>query len=281
MISRWPKIILVAALLSIVHPAISQQSSPASPQSTPPAAATTSAANGTPLLVELFTSEGCSSCPPADDILAAIEKQQPFASTQIIAIEEHVDYFNHDGWIDPFSSPEWTQRQMVYDEALHSGTPATPQMIIEGQSQLVGNRLNPVVEAIRTAAAKPRTEVAVTLKSSAATDEPSFNISVGKLVDAQEKDTPEIWLVITESGLHSDVSRGENAGHDLHHASVLRVLRKVGTIKQAAGDAASFNGDASIKIKSSWKRENLLAVAIVQEKKSRRILGASAIPIAK
>ena len=92
-----------------------------------------------PVVVELFTSEGCSSCPPADAFLARLESQQPIPNTQIIALEEHVDYWNSDGWIDPFSGREWTLRQQDYAETLKNN-PYTPQLVVDGHTELVGSR---------------------------------------------------------------------------------------------------------------------------------------------
>jgi len=269
------KIILPAIFLCVLQPAIPREPQQSASQS----GTTPSAATRTPVVVELFTSEGCSSCPPADDLLARIEHTQPFDTAEVIALEEHVDYFNQDGWIDPFSSQDWTQREFVYDSALHAGTPSTPQVFVDGQNHFAGGQINNLSAAILEASKKPQTAVALTQKSSTAPDEPQFSVSVSRLDGATEKDTPEVWLIISESGLHSAVDRGENAGHDLHHASVLRSLKKVGAANRASGESASFSADVSIKLKPAWKRENLRAVAIVQEKKSRKILGAAAIPI--
>src|SRR5215471_17890729 len=94
----------------------------------------------TPVVVELFTSEGCSSCPPADALLAKMETAQPFRGVQIIAIEEHVDYWDQQGWVDPFSSADWTDRQQVYETAFRQPGPYTPQMVVNGRRQFVGSR---------------------------------------------------------------------------------------------------------------------------------------------
>ena len=110
----------------------------------------------TPVIVELFTSEGCSSCPPADLLLQKLEAEQPLAGADVIGLEEHVDYWNHDGWIDPYSSPEWTQRQLDYGARLTS-EPYTPQMVVDGESQFVGSDARDASIAIRKAASSPKT----------------------------------------------------------------------------------------------------------------------------
>jgi hypothetical protein len=270
------KISLLAIFLCGLQPASTRESRQSAPQST----AAPAAAPRTPVVVELFTSEGCSSCPPADDLLARIEHAQPFGSAEVIAVEEHVDYFNQEGWIDPFSSPDWTQREVVYDNAVRAGTPSTPQMFVDGQFHFSGGQINNVSAAILAASKIPQTAVALVQKPSTQPAEPQFSVSVSKLAAVAEKDTPEVWLLISESGLHSAVDRGENAGHELHHASVLRSIKKIGVANPAVADSPSFSADAPVKLKPTWKRENLHAVAIVQEKKSRKILGAAAIPIA-
>jgi hypothetical protein len=104
-------------------------------------------------------------------------------------------------------------------------------------------------------------------------------VTIDKLPEIGHRDTAEVWLAITETGLHSAVKRGENAGEDLHHAAVVRSIRKIGEAK--AGDQTSFSGDATVTLRAQWKRENLHAVVFVQEKKSRRILGGAAVPVAR
>ena len=244
--------------------------------SAPPAVNATSL---TPVVVELFTSEGCSSCPPADAILARMESAQPFKGVQIIAIEEHVDYWNQQGWVDPFSSIEWTDRQQGYVAAFRQEGPYTPQMVVNGRAQLVGSRADQAVKAVQDAQGVPAVTVKLTAPTSGNSNEPRIAVSVGKLAQLSPGDSAEVLLAVIESGLASQVSRGENAGRNLSHASVLRSLRRIGSA-DARSDSLSFQGDATLKLKSGWKRENLTAVVLVQEKKSRRILGAASQKIA-
>ncbi len=233
----------------------------------------------TPVVVELFTSEGCSSCPPADALLARLAELPLAGNVQLIALEEHVDYWNDLGWADPFSSRDWTSRQYVYSGALRNRNPYTPQMVVDGTVEFVGSHAQKARQAILEAAGK--TKIPVTLEqrnaNNAGTGE--FSAKVGKLEGTTRGDAAEVWLAITETGLHSAVTRGENAGEDLHHAAVVRSMRKIGEAK--ADGETSFAGDANVPLQKEWKRENLRAVLFVQEKKSRRILGAAEIHIAQ
>src|SRR5450631_2985869 len=115
----------------------------------------------TPVIVELFTSEGCSSCPPADQLLAKLEAEQPVRNAEIIALEEHVDYWNNLGWVDPFSSDFATTRQYAYAGALGNGNAYTPQMVVDGQSEFVGSREGKARSAIEHAGSRKKTEVTV------------------------------------------------------------------------------------------------------------------------
>jgi hypothetical protein len=146
-------------------------------------------------------------------------------------------------------------------------------MVVDGQTQFVGNNGREAQAAIEKAVHEPETNITVEGKQDPK-DSGDFDVSVGELQGNTPGDTAEVWLAVTEDGLHSSVTRGENAGHVLNHAAVLRSLRKIGVV-QAKGDKTSFAGDARVKLKSDWKRENLRVVVFVQEKKSRKILGAA------
>lgn len=226
-----------------------------------------------PVVLELFTSEGCSSCPPADAFLAKLEEQQPIAGAEIIALEEHVDYWDHQGWIDPFSSAQWTQRQESYAAGFGDHGVYTPELVVNGRSGFVGSHEGYAYRAIASAVAQPRTRISLSLLKSEKRDQAHLKVEVEKLQGAEPGDVAEVWLAITENALHSAVLGGENSGHDLHHAAVLRWLHKAGTANGNA--AATFTGDAELKFDSAWKRTNVRVVAFVQEKRSRHILGAA------
>lgn len=227
-----------------------------------------------PVIVELFTSEGCSSCPPADVLLQKLQAQQPVAGAEIIALEEHVDYWNHDGWVDPFSSPEWTHRQEEYT-ALFKKDAYTPELVVDGQSQFVGNDEREAQLEIEKAARAVKTEVAIASGKSEGKGSQRFTVSVGKLTGNKAGDVAEVWLAVTEDGLHSSVSLGENAGHVLNHVATLRSLRKIG-VAEANG---TFTGDVLVKFNSHWAADNLHVTVFVQQKKSREILGAASTKI--
>jgi hypothetical protein len=247
------------------------------------AKAQSSGAGRQPVVIELFTSEGCSSCPPADALLQQLEQQQPVAGAEIIALEEHVDYWNHDGWIDPFSSADWTERQQDY-AALFKNDPYTPELVVNGHSQLVGSNARKAEFEIEKAAHGVKTEIAITPGGAEATGSAEakgsqrFTVSVGKLRPSVAGDVAEVWLAVTEDGLHSSVSLGENAGHVLHHVATLRSLRKIG-IADANGTSVSFTGDPIVKFKPQWDLANLHVTVFVQEKKGREILGAASTKI--
>jgi len=247
-----------------------QQSSPSAP---PPVQPTS--APRTPVLVELFTSEGCSSCPPADNLLARLSAQQPIPGAEVVALEEHVDYWNQQGWSDPFSSDQWTARQQKYAAARRDESIYTPQMVINGRAEFVGSHESQARHEIEQAALQPPTEISLQPLPAEKKDSVRFNVSVAKLSAPAAGDAAEVWLAVTESGLHSNVSRGENAGNDIHHADVVRLLHKLGASDPQKGP--SFSAQPTVKLERSWNRQNLRAIVFLQEKRSLRVLGARSV----
>jgi hypothetical protein len=232
-----------------------------------------------PVVVELFTSEGCSSCPPADALLARLSEQPPAGNVQVIALEEHVDYWDELGWVDPFSSRDWTTRQYSYAGALGNRNPYTPQMVVQGQAEFVGSHVQQAGQKILEAAGNTTIPMTVEQGKPNRKGAVILAVTVGKLTGSPKGGAAEVWLAITETGLHSAVTGGENAGHDLYHAAIVRTMRKIGEAK--ADGEPSFSADTTAPLHAEWKRENLRAVVFMQEKKSRRILGAAEIRIAQ
>jgi hypothetical protein len=232
-------------------------------------------ASRSPVLVELFTSEGCSSCPPADELLSKLEAEQPVLGVEVIGLEEHVDYWNHDGWMDPYSGVEWTARQQEYVARLKGNTPYTPQMIVDGQNELLGNNAQAAVNVIRQAAQREKVQVSVAPEAGSG-DTQRFDVRVGRLA-ASGSEKVDVWLAVTERGLQTSVKGGENNGVSWQHASIVRLLQKVGT---TSNNSAPFIANPQIKLKSNWKKENLRVVVFVQERKNWHILGTAGAKIA-
>lgn len=230
-----------------------------------------------PVLVELFTSEGCSSCPPADELLARLEQTQPVAGAEIIALSEHVDYWNRLGWADPYSSAEFSERQNSYARAFDADDIYTPQMIVDGRVQFVGSNRDRARQAIAEASRAAKARVDISLRG-ATVDSANLSISVSDLQSAWAGDSAEVVLAITESGLRSSVSRGENAGRSLNHTAVVRALSSLGSIDS---QSRNFSAEPVVRFERKWKRENLKAVVFVQERASRRVLGATQISMMK
>ena len=217
-----------------------------------------------PVVVELFTSEGCSSCPPADKLLIELIGKQPIKGALVIGIGEHVDYWDHQGWKDPFSDRLFSQRQTVYANAGGSNDIYTPQIIVDGIDAVVGHDRRAVFDAIRRAAG--RQKPAIALEWSA--DTAKLAVTVGKSRDTADA---TVFLAITEDGLRTSVKRGENAGRTLDHAAVARRLTQVG---KTDGDGA-FTGVVPLALAPGWNRQALRIVVLVQVDKTRRVAAAA------
>jgi hypothetical protein len=219
-----------------------------------------------PIVIELFTSEGCSSCPPADELLAKLERTQPVKGARLIVLSEHVDYWNRLGWRDPFSSAEYTERQNQYTQALRQDGPYTPEAVVDGCKGFVGSNFREAKSAIEDAFKQPK--ALVTLK--AAAEGAGLNLTIDvKNVPASIKEA-DVILAITETGLQSNVKSGENAGSLLKHTGVVRRMTILGKTK-----ADGFSKQTSISLPKDWKRQNLRAVVLVQDPRTKHIVGAA------
>lgn len=231
-----------------------------------------------PVVVELFTSEGCSSCPPMDTLMRKLDTIQPVKGVEIIAVEEHVDYWNHDGWVDPYSALEWTNRQQQYVMKFKDSSAYTPQVVVDGDKEMVNASPLAVVNAIIQAAKQDDMQVSVQPGVAEGNDAQKFDVRVTSAAGSGKQPKADVWLAVTEDGLQMDVTGGENKGRTLQHASVVRSLEKIGMISEKG--AAQFAADPRVKFKSSWKKSNLHVIVFVQDHKSLRILGAGLAKIA-
>ena len=238
--------------------------------------------SSTPVIVELFTSEGCSSCPPADQLLSRLDKEQSIPGANIIALSQHVDYWNQLGWRDPYSSAQFSARQSSYAEAFGRDGVYTPQMVVDGRLEFVGSNATKAREAITEAASSPKARVQIEITPNTETRESGtlqFTVRVEDIPAITAGDTAEVLLAITESDLSSSVARGENAGRNLRHTAVVRQLATIGSISKTK-DEASFTGTPVVNILNKWRRDKLRAIVFVQERASRHVLGANAIELA-
>jgi len=239
--------------------------------------ATTKPERRSPVVIELFTSEGCSSCPPADQLLSQMEAEQPIAGVEIIGLEEHVDYWNHDGWTDPYSSAQWTLRQQEYVAKLRGKGPYTPQMIVDGQKELVGNNTAEVRQSVQEAAQSEKIALSIAVQTRANDGTQSFEVKVGSAGATIEQRRADVWLVVTERGLSTPVKAGENKGKTLEHASIVRSLQKIGLA--ASNDSGQYTATPQVTFRPDWRKENLRVVVFVQDRETWRILGAASITV--
>ena len=218
-----------------------------------------------PVLVELFTSEGCSSCPPADALLQRLDQSQPVSTAELIVLSEHVDYWNGIGWRDPYSSHEYSERQSAYAARFGSGGIYTPQMVVDGRFEFVGSDERRASQAIKEAAKAPKAQVHIRLGSS---DEAGIvHVEAGPLPSATSRQSAGVFLALADNSDESQVSRGENAGRTLQHVAVVRSLTRIGTVDSSS----EFSRDFDLKSKN---HANLRLVVIVQEPDAGRVLGA-------
>ncbi len=222
-----------------------------------------------PILLELFTSEGCSSCPPADTYAERIDSAQPLPGVDVIVLSEHVDYWDHDGWKDPYSSASLTERQAEYERALGLSTPYTPQIIVDGTAVLKGD-----AQQLKGIFDKAAEESTLSVRLTALKVEPEPSNLVRAHVDvagSSVKHGADIYLAVALDHAESQITAGENNGKRLTYVSVVEELKKVGKLQKGKG----FSQDVQLKLKSAPDPRNLRVIAFVQESGPGQVLGAA------
>jgi hypothetical protein len=230
-------------------------------------------APATPIVVELFTSEGCSDCPPADAVLEQLIAEPPVAGVRIIGLGQHVDYWDAQGWKDRFSSAALTNRQQIYGARFNLDSVYTPQMVVDGRHQFVGSDRRSAAQAIARAAAAPHAVLRLDVDAhDSSTVAVTVNVRDASTLARGEK--ADVVVAVSEDHLRSDVTRGENRGRTLTHAAVVRSMTTIGQV--TAGD---WTVRGSVPVTADWKRDELTIVAFAQERRGRAILGAAAVAL--
>ncbi len=224
-----------------------------------------------PVVVELFTSQGCSTCPPADRLLARLAQD---SGGGVVPLAFHVDSWNHDGWTDPFSSAAWTRRQASYARALRAAGTYTPQAVVDGAVELVGSDATGLTAAIAAAAARPAGEIRLEV----ARDPERIRASIAVVLPPALRDRKlDLLLAVYETGLETPVGRGENSGKMLHDDYVVRSLTRVARLPAADGlGSGNSLHETALRLAKSWVRSRLGVAAFLQDPRTLAIHGAQA-----
>jgi hypothetical protein len=223
-----------------------------------------------PIFIELFTSEGCSSCPPADAWLQKMDSSQPIPGATVIVLSEHVDYWDHDGWKDPFSSPSMTERQNTYVREFGLNSPYTPQAIVNGASELHLNDPQEIENVFRRSASAATIPVTIGSLSVEGTT-PAVLRAHLEIGNELEKHGGDVYGAIALDRAESRVLRGENGGRQLTHVAVVIEMQKIGKLQKGRDFALDFQS----KLPSTLDAHNLRFIVFVQEPGQGKVLGAA------
>jgi hypothetical protein len=232
-------------------------------------------ASGQPVLIELFTSEGCSSCPPADRIAIGLQSSS-CKGQELIILSEHVDYWNNIGWRDRYSSPLFTARQQGYAKSLGQNSVYTPEAVVDGLYGMVGSNAGSLHDAIQKCSKNAKASVRLSV------EEPEMN-SADKRVSVSASSPPnldgkrvQLFIAVTEDNLSSNVRSGENAGAVLSHTGVVRSLKRLGS-EFVLDRSKDITYSTKITVSPQWKERDLRVIAFLQEPSTQRIWGAGQV----
>ena len=257
---RWCHLLCAAALTSTGLPVTHAAST----------ACVASSGKQSVALVELYTSEGCSSCPPADKWLSDLPASG-LSTERVVPLALHVDYWNYLGWPDPFSQPQFTQRQRRMRAINRLPTIYTPQVLLNGRDLRGWYHWSHVMEEIgRVNAVPARAEIKLALHYATA-DRLQIRASV-KVPGGATSTHAQLFLVVYENGLHRQVTAGENTGRTLQHNFVARAF--AGPLPIGQGEIMH-----NVDLDEDWKRQNLGVVAFLQDRRNADVLQALAMPL--
>ena len=228
-------------------------------------------ASTTPVLVELFTSEGCASCPTADTLLARLQREQPVPAAEILALEEHVDYWDSLGWRDRFALSQFSARQSAYTERLQLSSEYTPQMIVDGTEQFAGNDIVHAFHAIARAAGTQKLDLVL---APLVFDGDHVTGKVSLALRAAYQRTADLYAAVVESSASTQVLSGDNTGATLNHVSIVREMRRIGTLASLRAAPLKF----SLSVPRDASAANLRVVVFIQRAGQGAVLGAISSP---
>jgi hypothetical protein len=234
-------------------------------------AATCNAASGAQrvALLELYTSEGCNSCPPADRWVSALPARG-FDAQRVVTLAYHVDYWNYLGWVDPFAQARFTERQRFVNNRIRNRTIYTPQLMLDGKDYRAGLSLSDFQQRINAVnREKPGADILLSINTRPGTLESSAQIKLHR-----KESGAAVFLALTESKLTNQVSSGENKGKRLEHDFVVREL--AGPFSADAGTI-----DHKFRLAPAWKTRDLSVTAFVQTTATGDVLQALALPYCK
>jgi len=259
------------AVLASVSPSVPEQV-PAGDPSAAQGAPTrqTESATSRYVLVELFTSQGCYSCPPADRLLSRLGRE---SGGRVVPLAFHVDFWNSAGWRDPFSSSAWSGRQKAYSTALHLKSGYTPQAVVQGLAEMVGSDEERLLAAIASAADRPAADLSLALEPTASDVTARVQIRIPPPLRGRRWD---LMLALYETGLVTPVASGENKGRELHNDYVVRSLRRE---RLGKNDPVVSEVSSKLPLERDWNRSQVGVVAFLQDPKSLEIGGVAAQPL--
>jgi hypothetical protein len=223
------------------------------------------------VLVELFTSEGCSSCPPADALLERMDSSQPITGAQLIVLSEHVDYWNHDGWTDPFSSESMTDRQTAYVRMLGLKSPYTPQFLVDGTEEMQASDTQKILDSLQKAGSTPKVSMRLASVTVGAGNPAIVQGHLESDVNPQ-KHKADVYIAIALDHAESQVKRGENSGRHLSHVAVVAEIAKIGKLEAGKTFAQDFRMKLRLPATDS---KNIRVIAFAQESGPGRVIGVT------
>jgi hypothetical protein len=222
---------------------------------------------GTPVLLELFTSEGCSSCPAADKLLEEIDREQPINGADLIVLSEHVDYWNHLGWADPYSSHAFSVRQQWYGSRFGTDDIYTPELVVDGMRSLVGSDWPKAESAIKESV-REAPKIPIKLAAERNDGNAQIHVQVGSNSNIGQA---AVYLVLAYDRVRSQIARGENAGRDLSHVAVAYSIREIARLQPES----KFEKTLSASFPRNSRAGDMRVIVFVRKSDTTRIIGVA------